>query len=526
MGVVIIGKNRINELLSERLNREGLSPVILEDINDIKRAEGEVGNFTIITGGKTGNTINATHIVITEESVFAAFPEELPEESGTEYLPVLTLDQLEGRDDINNISYISSVSNKNAPIVFLLDYPEESEAYNTHAVLIKAIEFAKKKRKVFCLLKFIRTAGPAEGSLERLYLDARSLGVTFVKYDNISINYDIEKNLFYIKAIHEIGSITIETSLLVWVGSLIPGEGLKNIYKMLRLKLNEEGFANGRNSFLYPTLTSRKGVYLINTKSLPGGDGELEDCINFTISSIKEDLSFLQTAKEKDVDIKKREHNLTQYSIYYAQVDSEKCAFCYTCYRACPHQAMYPDYENSVMKSLKNACCGCGICESVCPANAISIVEDNSLDVLDTAKKSDYPDNFNGCVIRKSLKIICCENSGEIAVKKILDRMEKLQEKIEIVPVSCGGKIATEMLLDSLKDFEKVLVMTCMDKACKHFEGNKRSKLHVDRARKLLRDLGLDENRIDYIQVSHAMPYVAEEHIRLLIDDRTKSTVT
>ena len=57
----------------------------------------------------------------------------------------------------------------------------------------------------------------------------------------------------------------------------------------------------------------------------------------------------------------------------YAEVDTEKCAFCYTCYRACPHGAMAPDNDKSAMQNIRESCSGCGICFSVCPANAITM---------------------------------------------------------------------------------------------------------------------------------------------------------
>ncbi len=494
MSILIIGKSKINELIWDRFNREGLGPIFIKNLSDIKKVEGEVGNFNI-TLTETDKNILATHIVITEEPVFAPFTQQL-------------------KKNINaNSSYGSN-------IVFIMDYPEESQAYNTFIVLNKAIEFAKKKRKVVCLLKFIRTAGSSEGSLERLYRDARNLGVTFIKYSNISVNYNMEQCIFKIDVTHKIGKTSIETDLLILAGYLVPGEDLDKISKLLRLKLNKDGFANGSDSFLYPTLTSRKGIFLVNAKLLPGGDRELADCINFTISKIKEDIKNFSVGK-KDSE-----------SLFFAQVDSEKCAFCYTCYRVCPHHAMSPDYENSIMQCMKNACYGCGICVSICPAGAVNIAsaKTNLYYNIKCDIECNMGRDFGSDVENyesKTLKIICCENSGEIAVKKLVRDLADIYEgifeeqqnnRIEVVPVSCGGEISTEMILDSLRSFEKVLVITCVDEACKHFEGNKRAKLYVERAKKFLKDSGLDDKRIEYIQVSHAMPYVVSEHIRLLID--------
>jgi len=307
MGILIVGKNKVNKLILDRFNSENLKPIIIENINNIKKIEGEVGSFNITL---TDRNILATHIIITEEPVLASFPVEsikkfstdfnsgffssTSSDSGSksnnnsgfnhehisdsdidfdiEHLPIFNLEQLEPGNDTSGIFDICSMilKNKKSPIVFIMDYPEESQAYSTPIVLRKAIEFAKKKRKVFCLMKFIRTAGSEEGSLERLYRDARNSGVTFIKYSNVTINYNMEQSIFKINLAHKIGSTAIETDFLISSGFLVSGENLNKISELLRLKLDKDGFANGSDSFLYPVLTSRKGVFLLNTKLLPG----------------------------------------------------------------------------------------------------------------------------------------------------------------------------------------------------------------------------------------------------------------
>lgn len=539
MSIAIIGKNRINELLAGRLNRKGLDTLIIEDIDCIGNIEGEAGNFLIsVIGNSSGNlnnpnnpcslniidSIPATHIIITGEPDTASFP-------GIDgFAPLIALNRLTGQCKDGDSQYEGNDNldqyRNNMPVAFLLDYPEESEGYNTSCALSKAIEFARRKRKVFYIFKFMRTAGSTENSLEKLYLEARNSGVTFIRYDDISVKYDGERDSFCIKVMHEMGDVTAEAGLLVWAAPFTRGGKLEKIFKLLRLKLNEEGFANGMNHFLYPTLTSRRGVYFINTKFLPGGDGELEECIDFTISSIQEDMMANAQGEGEPIAAQElRGLNCAQYAQYaqYAQVDGEKCAFCYTCYRVCTHQAMHPDYENSVMQCLKNACYGCGICKTVCPANAISIVQAGigkaGLQDNTSSTNADRCGNLpgDGSILKKALKIICCENSGEIAVKRMLKHLENIPVEIEIEPVDCGGEISAGMLVNSLEGFENILVLTCMDKACKHFEGNKRSRLHVERARQLLHDSGLDEGRIEYMQVSHAMPYAVEERINSII---------
>lgn len=55
------------------------------------------------------------------------------------------------------------------------------------------------------------------------------------------------------------------------------------------------------------------------------------------------------------------------------EVDHEKCVRCLTCYRVCPHGAIYWNVDRIGISSL--VCEGCGICTAECPMNAIQIKE-------------------------------------------------------------------------------------------------------------------------------------------------------
>jgi NAD-dependent dihydropyrimidine dehydrogenase PreA subunit/coenzyme F420-reducing hydrogenase delta subunit len=185
----------------------------------------------------------------------------------------------------------------------------------------------------------------------------------------------------------------------------------------------------------------------------------------------------------------------------FAEVDPVKCALCYTCYRACPHAAMVPNEENSAMKNLNTACQVCGICVTICPAGAIKI-----------KGKSHDPET-----VPNTLKVYGCENSGEIALKKISEELAGLYDKISVSAVSCGGEITAEKIIDELKNYKKVLYVTCMYGACRHFDGNKRARLQVLRAKEMLKSAGLDENRVVYVQVSPAMPFVLKDEMEGLL---------
>ncbi len=442
MKVAILGKSRFNGILKEQLSEEGLIPVLFENTDEIKSISGEIGQFRIKTQKET--TV-AGCVIVTEEP--------------TEFVG------------------LDTIFDNGLPVVILLDDPEESPAYMTEAALVKAIKLAGKRKKVLYLSKFVRTSG---SGLENLYKEARNLGVVFVRYGKVDINRDNDTGIFNIRLTDGYDEIGIDTFALIRAGEAAIGSNPGRIAKLLNLKLDEDRYVSGNSYFLSPSLTSRNGVFFLGSTSASNLEEEMLRKIRFTTSAIRAE---------------KGEHT------EFAEVDPGKCAFCYTCYRACPHAAMAPDYENSAMKNLNKACQACGICVSVCPAYAVKISGRNV--------GSGFAPN--------TLKVYSCKNSGEIALGKITGEMADVYSKISVSTVSCGGEITAEKIVDELKYYEKVLCVTCMDDACRHHEGNKRSRLQISRAKEMLKAAGLDENRLVYMQVSHAMPYILKDCIRDLV---------
>lgn len=471
MNVAVIGKSQINAALTEQLMREGLMPVLLEDIDDIRGFEGEKGLFVIKTNRKR---IQAGYVILTQQAEWVNIegcPKISPEMNCSLY-SLLDIVEQGIADDIDDFG---------KPIVIVLDFPVESAGIMTRIALEKGLELALKKKRVFFLARFIRTAG---NKLEKLYKESRNAGVTFIKYNKFSFDRRDDDVTCTVRVSDDYGTISIDTAALIMGDRIIAGAKIYKIAKIMGLKQDKSGFIGGDNPWLYPSLTNRKGIYVINNIcGMPLKDDALSQ-IAYTISAIKKELNEPANG-------------------IYAEVDPGKCAFCYTCWRICPHAAMIPDFEaeEAVMKNLNEACSACGICVSLCPAAAISIKGG----LGDKLKEKDSSSN--------TLKILCCENSAHIALQKIKDKQLISFEKIDLSTISCGGEINASQIISLLKQYQKVLVAVCIDDACKHFDGNKRAYRQLLRARELLNAAGLDQNRLQYIEVSHAMPRLMADSI-------------
>jgi len=461
MNIAILGKSKINKPLTEELKANGFVPYEFESISQVDAVTGQIGDFKLKSEGRE---ISAAGIVVVQSG---------QEDDARGYgLPLISL------SDIEDPARVGDYKN---PVVFVMDFPGESDVYSTCLALDMAARIAGKKKKVVYFAKSMKTASK---EMEDKFREARNAGVTFIKYDKLSMEYEKEEGIFAVSAEDGYDSLSVRTKTVIVSDAAGSMDKNDKLPKMLRLKLNSKGFINSDKYFLFPTLTSRRGIYMLNEHTVVN-DSDMKTYIKFTVSDMKNVLK-----------------NIGKNNAY-AVVDQGKCAFCYTCYRACPHGAMAPDNENGAMKNLNDSCTACGICVSICPADAVRIVNK-----AEGIRKDPS----------KTLKVYCCKNSGEIAMRSVLKETGRDgAEKIDVEPVECGAELSAEKIAETLNHFEKVLVITCVDEACRHYDGSKRAGKYVDRVRQMLKASGQDESRVQLIKISHAMAGVAEEYITDMI---------
>jgi len=70
-----------------------------------------------------------------------------------------------------------------------------------------------------------------------------------------------------------------------------------------------------------------------------------------------------------------------------------------------------------------------------------------------------------------------------------------------------------EQLSGALRFYGKVIILVCMDDACRHFDGNKRACRQADRLASMLEKAGIDSGRVCCIKISHAMENVLKDSI-------------
>jgi F420-non-reducing hydrogenase iron-sulfur subunit len=100
----------------------------------------------------------------------------------------------------------------------------------------------------------------------------------------------------------------------------------------------------------------------------------------------------------------------------------------------------------------------------------------------------------------KRIVAFCCENSALKAAERVEDAA--VLEAVEIVRLPCTGKAEIGLLLQCLEEGHPgVLVLGCPVDNCKYLIGSTRARKRVAMTRRILKEAGLDEERVrmDYL---------------------------
>jgi Pyruvate/2-oxoacid:ferredoxin oxidoreductase delta subunit/coenzyme F420-reducing hydrogenase delta subunit len=449
LNVLIAGNSEINALARDFLASRGVDAIVVPDISELKSFEGECGKFTASIGdGK----FSVSFAVLTEN---ADCP---PGELGGFHA--------DGLFDCS-VDVMASRSGRHADL-FLLDYFRESPAYAAVRALESARFLSARKRAVYFLSRFVRTA---DYESEELYAAARNSGVIFVKYD--ALETGLSGGPLEITADDGVMKHRIISENVYSDGSREVSGAFRRAAEVFRLRTDAGGYINEDRHFLSPIHTSRRGVYHIGRAAAR----ELESALLYAVRDARFDIAGYGRAETSRVTI-----------------DRNKCVLCRTCMRTCPHAAMFPDADSRTMKNLVFACEGCGICVSLCPCNAITLSSDNS---------SAAP---NSRAASEKILMLCCENSAYHAVKEAMIMLGKLAANIDARPIPCGGSVSFEEIGDMLDEYGGVMAAVCYEGACRHFDGSGRACLQVGRIAEMLRQADIPGSIVGAARVSHAAP--------------------
>jgi quinone-modifying oxidoreductase, subunit QmoB len=318
----------------------------------------------------------------------------------------------------------------------------------------------------------------AEDGLERLYLECRDKGAMYLKLTEIPAVAQEGKSLTiaYDDPVLQ-RKVELAPDIIVVEEAIGADQVNAAVAEMLNIDVGSMGFLQTDNVHRYPVSTNRQGIFVVGGSRVKKRYGALMDAQNAAIRvrDLLGDGSVTVPANK-------------------AILDTGKCTFCLTCFRCCPHGAIYWTADNKPVIS-KVACQACGICASECPMDAIQIGDFNDADMIDqvtrttTEKIDDAP----------TIVAFCCQNSGLEAARMAELFGMPLPKGLKTVAVPCAGKVDIDYVMHALAEgADGVVIMACYNGNCKSEKGSLYASWRAVNAQDKLEAIGIAKERIRF----------------------------
>lgn len=165
-----------------------------------------------------------------------------------------------------------------------------------------------------------------------------------------------------------------------------------------------------------------------------------------------------------------------------ARINEAECVSCLTCVSVCPY-GVPAVKKGDVVEIDISQCQSCGICASECPAMAISLRQAGG----------ELERELEEVVGKKKAKVaeFYCQYGAYEGVST--------RPKKGGIKVLCMAKVHTIHLLKAAEmGAQKVIVPTCSKKICRFVDGGSWAKKRVKEAQKILEDIGVSPERIEF----------------------------
>ena len=385
---------------------------------------------------------------------------------------VITQTQLEAMlaDDSGKEKLING---SGSTVAFLSGFGQEGDPTATGRVLQSALDVQNLENcRAYIYAGNVKVG--AKG-LERLFTQGRNEGVVCFKPKTMpAIEQDQDKVKIIITDPVVRTDIELEPDYVVVEEGIVVGQDNLDIAATLGIDTDLDGFLPSNNVHRFPAKSNREGIYV----ALNGVDAanvalKVKSLIGDGVRTIAEDI---------------------------AVVDDTKCVICLTCYRCCPHGAIF--WQDGAAVISPAACQGCGICASECPMDAIQLGEFSD-DDLRSGVKEAVADSAGAS---PSIVAFCCKNSALEAGTAAAQFGHEMPAGFRMVKVPCAGKVDVEFIMKALVEgADGVMVAACHEGNCKAERGNIYAGWRVAEIRERLEKMGLNQDRVVFTTIASNM---------------------
>ena len=457
---------------------------------DLKSCQGGVGNFVVELENEKGSLQRTVGAIVLAKELKA---KPLFAEFGLEKSPnAVSLFDLEKKLESDALNRKQEWSGNR--VVFLSGFHQEENILAQRRIMECVSELSKRGAQPYIYTRDLKLA---DKDLEKLYKESIEQGAIYFKTEQEPSIFANGEWIGHTDPVLQ-REVQLQADFLVVEEALTPSSNSLKLLDVFNINPGRDGLLQENNIHRLPVCTNRRGIFVAGS------------------------LRRVMTLEEVNTDAANVALNLhncfekikEQYSSSRASIDKDKCCFCLTCYRCCPHGAIRLE-DKPVISSLD--CQGCGICASECPQEAISLIDVQVEEIKDSISKM-----FKQSEQEYTPKIIacCCQNSayeaGMAAYKFDLD----LPPGLEIVRVPCAGSINLDLVLSSLhKGADGVLIMGCHQDACKSVNGNTFAYHRNGRLQSILEEVGFSKDRVCFHTLAENMEIEFAQYAREMEGD-------
>ncbi|MFC1994518.1 FAD-dependent oxidoreductase [Chloroflexota bacterium] len=368
----------VQAYLQDLVNRVSQQPLIhIYKETDILGVSGYVGNFrTSLLVRPEGEMLEIEHgvaIIASGGDVYRPNEYLYGEHPG-----VLTMPELEEEIAKEESRVCSS---QNVVIIQCVGSREKERPYCSRLCCSESIKCALKLKEInpegniYVLYRDIRTYG----FKEQYYQEARAKGVIFITYDiadkpEVQAASENGKDMLRISVNDPIlgERLSIDADVLALATATVPSTGKEELAQFFKVPLNEDGFFLEAHVKLRPVDFPTEGVFVCGLAHGP-------KLIDESIAQAKAAVSRAVTILAKD----KIEAGGT-----VSIVDRQKCSGCGVCQEVCPFNAIEVDPKDKIAVVNEALCKGCGVCASSCRCGAVTVKGFGDEEILSMIKAS------------------------------------------------------------------------------------------------------------------------------------------
>ncbi|SPD75315.1 CoB--CoM heterodisulfide reductase 1 iron-sulfur subunit A [uncultured Desulfobacterium sp.] len=319
---------------------------------------------------------------------------------------------------------------------------------------------------------------------EELYLRTRRMGVRYIRGLPGAITEDHETGDLLL-SVENASTHMVEThraEMVVLATGVRPPEDMNKVQEMLALQKNADGFYLDAHPKLMPVDSAIRGVFFAGCAE---GPKDIKDSVTQASAAAGRAIRLMNPGSLKVEAIT-------------AEVDPEKCSSCGLCQKICPYNAISVDKRRKIPAVVTTAACsGCGACAAECPEGAIEM------------------HHFTDKQIEAQIDAILEQDPGEIILIFACNwcsyagadfaGVSRLQypANTRLIRTMCSGRVSEGFIWRAFKKGSPVvLVSGCHIGDCHYINANHATERRMKRMWRKMENLGIRKERLQLEWIS------------------------